>query len=128
MTAQRAQSTPVEKVRVLQRKLYRAAKAQPTRTFGVVYDKVCSKEVLDVAWNQVKRNRGAAGVVDGETIDVIEAQGVEQFLSTLREELTAQRYRPMPVRRVFIPKPDGRQRPLEIPRIRIAWSKRRCDS
>ena len=72
MTAQRVQCTPVEKVRVLQRKLYRAAKAQPTRTFGVVYDKVCSKEVLDVAWNQVRRNRGAAGI-DGETIDTIEA-------------------------------------------------------
>jgi retron-type reverse transcriptase len=82
-----------------------------------VYDKVCSKEVLDVAWNQVRRNRGAAGV-DGETIDAIEAQGVEQFLAALREELTTQRYRPMPVRRVYIPKPDGRQRPLGIPRIR----------
>jgi RNA-directed DNA polymerase len=117
VTARRAQSTPLEKVRVLQRKLYRAAKAQPTRTFGVVYDKVCSKEVLDVAWNQVKRNRGAAGV-DGESIDAIEAQGVEQFLAAVREELTTQRYRPMPVRRVFIPKPDGRQRPLGIPRIR----------
>jgi len=117
VTAQRAPSTPLEKVRVLQRKLYRAAKAQPTRTFGVVYDKVCSKEVLDVAWNQVRRNRGAAGV-DGETIEAIEAQGVEQFLSTLQEELKTQRYRPMPVRRVFIPKSDGRQRPLGIPRIR----------
>jgi retron-type reverse transcriptase len=117
VTAQRAQSTPQEKVRVLQRKLYRVAKAQPARTFGVVYDKVCSQEVLDVAWNQVKRNRGAAGV-DGETIEAIEAQGVEQFLTALREDLTAQRYRPMPVRRVFIPKPDGRQRPLGIPRIR----------
>ena len=111
MTAHRAQPTPLDQVRVLQRKLYRAAKARPTRTFGVWYDKVCSEEVLDVAWNQVRRNRGAAGV-DGE------ASGVGQFLCTLQEELRAHRYRPVPVRRVFIPKPDGQQPPLGIPRIR----------
>ena len=62
-----AQRTTLEKVRVLQRKLYRAAKAQPQRTFGVLFDKVCSLEVLWFAWEQVRRNRGAAGV-DGETI------------------------------------------------------------
>lgn len=117
MTAPRAQCTPLEKVRVLQRKLYRAAKVQPTRTFGVLYDKVCSKEVLEVAWNQVRRNRGAPGV-DGQSIEAIEAGGVERFLAELREDLLTQRYRPWPVRRVFIPKPDGRQRPLGIPRIR----------
>ena len=117
MTARRAQPTPYDQVRVLQRKLYRAAKARPTRTFGVLYDKVCSKEVLDVAWNQVRRNRGAAGV-DGKTIEAIEADGVEQFLTSLQEELRAQRYHSAPVRRVFIPKPDGQQRPLGIPRIR----------
>ena len=57
MTAQLAQRTPIEKVRVLQRKLYRAAKAQPERTFGVLYDKVCQEEVLSVAWEQVRRVR-----------------------------------------------------------------------
>ena len=117
MTARRVQPTPHDQVRVLQRKLYRAAKARPTRTFGVLYDKVCSKEVLDVAWNQVRRNRGAAGV-DGKTIEAIEADGVEQFLTSLQEELRAQRYHSAPVRRVFIPKPDGQQRPLGIPWIR----------
>ncbi|MEW5884987.1 MAG: group II intron reverse transcriptase/maturase [Armatimonadota bacterium] len=117
MTAQRAQRTPLEKVRVLQRELYRAAKANPERTFGVLFDKVCSKEVLWVAWSQVRRNRGAAGV-DGETIDAIEAEGAERILTEIREDLLAWRYRPQPVRRVYIPKPDGRQRPLGIPRIR----------
>jgi hypothetical protein len=62
VTAPKAQCTPFEKVRVLQRKLYRAAKAQPQRTFGVLYDKVCRLEVLEMAWDQVRRNRGAAGV------------------------------------------------------------------
>ena len=116
MTAPKAQCTPLEKVRVLQRKLYRAANAQPQRTFGVLFDKVCNSEVLWVAWSQVRRNRGAAGV-DGATIESIEVQGVEPLLEQLREELRTQRYRPRPVRRVFIPKPDGRQRPLGIPAV-----------
>lgn len=117
MTALRGSTHAEERVRVLQRKLYRAAKARPTRTFGVLYDKVCSSEVLEAAWMTVRRNRGAAGV-DGETIEAIEAQGVDSFLSELQEELRSERYRPCPVRRVFIPKPDGRQRPLGIPRVR----------
>jgi RNA-directed DNA polymerase len=87
VTAPKAQCTPLEKVRVLQRKLYRAAKAQPQRTFGVLFDKVCSLEVLWAAWEQVRRNRGAAGV-DGETIETIEAKGTLEFLLALREELT----------------------------------------
>jgi retron-type reverse transcriptase len=72
--------------------------------------------VLWVAWSQVRRNRGAAGV-DGATIESIEVQGVEPLLEQLREELRTQRYRPQPVRRVFIPKPDGRQRPRGIPAV-----------
>ena len=117
MTADEAQRTTLEKVRVLQRKLYRAAKAQPQRTFGVLFDKVCRLDVLWFAWEQVRRNRGAAGV-DGETIESIEAKGALWFLLELREELIQQRYRPQPVRRVFIPKPDGRQRPLGIPGVK----------
>ncbi len=85
MTARKAQCTPLEKVKVLQRKLYRAAKAQPQRTFGVLYDKVCRLDVLEVAWAQVRRDRGAAGV-DGETIEAIEARGALEFLLELREE------------------------------------------
>ena len=117
MTAPKAQCTPFEKVRVLQRKLYRAAKAQPQRTFGVLHDKVCRLEVLEMAWDQVRRNRGAAGV-DGETIEAIEARGALGFLLELREELISERYRPQAVRRVFIPKPDGRRRPLGIPGVK----------
>lgn len=107
----------IEKVRVLQRKLYRAAKAQPERTFGVLYEKVYSKEVLSYAWEQVRRNRGSAGI-DNETIEDVEAYGVDRLLEELHEELRARRYRPRPVLRVFTPKPDGRQRPLGIPRVR----------
>jgi hypothetical protein len=93
VTAHKAQRTPKEKVRVLQRKLYRPAKAQPQRTFGLLYDKVCSLEVLWVAWEQVRRNRAAPGI-DGETVEAIEARGVEQFLRELQQELREQRYRP----------------------------------
>jgi len=107
----------IEKARVLQRKLYRAAKAQPERTFGVLYEKVYSKEVLSYAWEQVRRNRGSAGI-DDETIEDIEAYGAGRLLEELQEELRGRRYRPHPVLRVFIPKPDGRQRPLGIPRVR----------
>jgi RNA-directed DNA polymerase len=70
----------IEKVRVLQRKLYRAAKARPERTFGVLYDKVYRKEVLSYAWEQVRSNRGSAGI-DNETIEAIEADGVERVLA-----------------------------------------------
>jgi RNA-directed DNA polymerase len=105
------------KVQELQRKLYRAAKAQPKRTFGILYDKVCSEMVVRTAFEQVRRNRGAAGV-DGITVESIEASGVERFLEELREELRQETYRPMPVRRVFIPKGDGKQRPLGIPRVK----------
>jgi group II intron reverse transcriptase/maturase len=105
------------KVQELQRKLYRAAKAQPKRTFGILYDKVCSEMVVRTAFEQVRRNRGAAGV-DGITVESIEASGVERFLTELREELRQETYRPMPVRRVFIPKADGKQRPLGIPRVK----------
>ena len=105
------------KVRDLQRKLFRAAKAQPQRTFGVLYPQVCSDMVVRRAYELVRRNRGAAGV-DGVTIESIEAFGVERFLQEIREELLQEKYRPMPVRRVFIPKGDGKQRPLGIPRVK----------
>lgn len=105
------------KVRDLQRKLFRAAKAQPQRTFGVLYPQVCSDLVVRRAYELVRRNRGAAGV-DGVTIESIEAYGVERFLQEIREELRQEKYRPLPVRRVFIPKGDGKQRPLGIPRVK----------
>lgn len=117
MTVDDGSTQAALKVQELQRKLYRAAKAQPKRTFGILYDKVCSEMVVRTAYEQVRRNRGAAGV-DGVTIESIEASGVERFLAELREELLQETYRPMPVRRVYIPKADGKQRPLGIPRVK----------
>lgn len=117
MTARKGSMHAAPRVRVLQRKLYRAAKVDPKRTFGVLYDKVFSREVLWEAWERVKRNRGSAGI-DGQTIEAIEASGVERFVDELQHELQTQRYRPQPVRRVYIPKADGRQRPLGIPRVK----------
>jgi RNA-directed DNA polymerase len=98
VTARSGSTHAKERVRVLQRKLYRAAKAQATRTFGVLFDKVCARDVLETAWEQVRRNRGSAGI-DGETLQAIEVQGVERFLSDIEAELREGRYRPQPVRR-----------------------------
>lgn len=113
----KAQNTPLDKVRVLQRKLYLAAKTNPKRKFGVLYDKVCREDVLRAAYAQVKVNRGAPGI-DQQSFEVIEKEvGVDNFLSKIREKLIAKRYKPLPVRRVFIPKADGSQRPLGIPVI-----------
>jgi RNA-directed DNA polymerase len=113
----RAQNTPLEKVRVLQRSLYRAAKANPTRKFGVLYDKVCRDDVLRIAYARVKANGGAPGV-DHQTFAVIEKEiGLDAFLRGIQERLLRRRYRPLPVRRVHIPKADGSERPLGIPVI-----------
>lgn len=105
------------KVRVLQRNLYLSAKTNPKRKFGVLYDKVCREDVLLDAFAQVKAKKGAPGI-DHQTIDEIEQNiGVDQFLGNIRQQLIHKRYRPVPVRRVYIPKPDGSQRPLGIPVI-----------
>jgi retron-type reverse transcriptase len=115
--APRAQDTPLDKVRVLQQTLYRRAKAQPQRTFGVLADKVWRADVLDRAWDQVKANRGAPGV-DGVSIAAVEQQGVGAFLRDLQQARQTGTYRPQPVRRVDIPKANGTRRPLGIPSIR----------
>jgi len=113
----KAQNTPLDKVRVLQRSLYRAAKANPTRKFGVLYDKVCRDDVLRAAYGQVRANGGAPGI-DHQTFEIIEKEiGVGKFLRSIKERLLRRRYKPLPVRRVYIPKADGRQRPLGIPVI-----------
>lgn len=112
-----AENTAFEKVRVLQRKLYLAAKMDPKRKFGVLYDKVCSDLVLQMAWKQVKTNKGASGV-DNLSIKQIENQiGVGNFLLDIQKKLIEKRYVPLPVRRVYIPKTDGKERPLGIPVI-----------
>ena len=106
-----------DRARELQRALYRAAKADATRRFHALYDKVSRADILLRAWQEVKANAGAAGV-DGQTIKDIERSGVEGFLAKLATELREGTYRPHPVRRVRIPKADGRARALGIPAVR----------
>jgi RNA-directed DNA polymerase len=106
-----------EKIRNLQRKLYLKAKGEPEYRFYLLYDKVYRSDILAHAYRLAKANGGAPGV-DGVSFEDIEAQGVEAFLAELQEELKRQTYRPRPVRRVYIPKPNGGQRPLGIPCIR----------
>ncbi len=108
---------PVDKVRELQRALWRAAKQHRGRRFHALYDRIYRGDVLWEAWSRVRANRGAAGV-DGETIAAIEQRGVEGFLQEIQADLKAGRYRPAPVQRRYIPKADGRQRPLGIPTVR----------
>jgi len=110
-------STPV-KIRTLQRKLYAKAKQEPGYRFYALYDKVYRADILRHAYNLVRSKKGAPGI-DGVSFEAIEAgEGVGLFLERLTEEVKNRTYRPLPVRRVMIPKPDGSQRPLGIPTIR----------
>jgi len=106
-----------EKIRTLQRKLYRKAKDEPDYRFYLLYDKIYREDILYHAYELVKYNRGAAGV-DGQTLTGIEAQGLGKWLAEIREELRTKRYQPQAVRRVMIPKPGGGERPLGIPTLR----------
>ena len=106
-----------DKIRTLQRKLYRKAKEEPDYRFYLLYDKIYREDILYYAYELVKFNRGAAGV-DGQTFAGIESQGLGKWLTEIREELRTKRYKPQPVRRVMIPKPGGGERPLGIPTIR----------
>ena len=106
-----------EKIRTLQRKLYCKAKAEPAFRFYLLYDKIHREDILRHAYALARANAGAPGV-DGKTFAAIEASGVEEWLTGLREELISKTYRPDPVRRVTIPKPGGGERPLGIPTIR----------
>ena len=108
---------PTDKVRELQRSLFKAAKCHRERRFHAMYDRLWRSDVLQEAWKRVRSNRGAAGI-DGETLTMIEQQGVEPFLRELQDILRSGGYRPQPVRRRYIPKADGRQRPLGIPTVR----------
>jgi RNA-directed DNA polymerase len=114
-----AKADGLDKVRALQRVLYRSAKQQPHRRFHALFDKVARSDILERAWDEVRGNRGAPGV-DGVTIQHVEASGVVSFLHDLAAELQAGTYRPAPLRRVHIPKPGqpGKTRPLSIPTVR----------
>jgi RNA-directed DNA polymerase len=110
-------NTPIDKVRELQRKLYVCAKLSKTRRFHALYDRICRSDVLREAWKRVRSNGGAAGM-DRETIQAIEREGVGEFLQEIEAALRAGQYRPSPVKRRWIPKADGKQRPLGIPTVR----------
>jgi RNA-directed DNA polymerase len=107
----------VDKVRELQRKLYVCAKQSRTRRFHALYDRIHRSDVLLRAWVRVRSNQGAAGV-DETTLRSIEEQGVVPFLEGIQADLKAGRYRPSPVRRQYIDKGGGKQRPLGIPTVR----------
>lgn len=107
----------IDPTRRLQRKLYRAAKQSRDRRFHALYDKVHRTDILWRAWQEVARNRGAAGV-DEVSIEAIKDQGGETILNELREELVSGHYRPLPVRRVTIPKRAGGERHLGVPAVR----------
>jgi RNA-directed DNA polymerase len=104
-------------VQKLQKALHDKAKGSPSFRFYALYDKVYRKDVLAFAYACCQANGGAAGM-DGQSFEGIAEYGVERWLDELAEELRSQTYRPQPVRRVWIPKPDGKQRPLGVPTIR----------
>ena len=108
---------PRDEVRQLQRQLWAAAKRAPGRRFHALYDHIWRDDVLQEAWRRVRTNRGAAGV-DRQSLHDVEQHGVGRFLEELGAELRAGRYRPRVVRRQYIPKADGKKRPLGIPTVR----------
>ena len=109
--------TAVDKVLHLQTRLGEAAKRQPGRRFHALYDRIWRGDVLREAWKRVKRNKGAAGV-DAETIANIQEHGEDRFVEEIQNVLRAGTYRPATVLRRYIPKADGRKRPLGIPTVR----------
>jgi len=107
-----------ETIRTLQRKLYRKAKQEPSCRFHALYDKVYRADILEFAYRLVRANKGSAGI-DGVTFEAIEEnEGAAAFIAELQEALRNKTYRPLPVKRVMIPKSDGKERPLGIPTIR----------
>jgi RNA-directed DNA polymerase len=108
---------PIDNVRQLRRRLCAAAKRSPERRFHALYDRMWRSDVLREAWKRVKQNRGSAGL-DAQTIAEVEQYGAERFLEELGGVLRAGEYRPSATLRRYIPKADGKQRPLGIPTVR----------
>ncbi len=110
-------NNPKDKVRELQRRLWACAKRSKTRRFHALYDRISRIDVLEEAWKRVRANAGASGV-DNQTLDAIQCEGVSEFLKEIQTTLHKGQYRPKPVKRQYIPKADGKQRPLGIPTVR----------
>jgi hypothetical protein len=111
-----------DKIRSLQRKLYRKAKAEPAFRFYILYDKICREDILLRAYTLARANAGAPGV-DGMTFGQIEAAGVDAWLAGLREDLVSKTYKPDPVRRVL---PAARIRVYMArvsQRVHLFWSR-----
>jgi len=111
-----------DKIRILQRKLYLKAKAEPDCRFYLLYDKICREDNLGHADDLMRANDGAPGV-DGVSFAMIEAEGREEWLAGIRKDLQEKTYRPAPVRRVMIPKPGGKG---ERQRYATGWFRRHC--
>jgi group II intron reverse transcriptase/maturase len=109
--------TPPPNVQKLQAALHAKAKGSPSYRFYALYDKVYRRDILETAYDCCKSNKGAAGV-DGQGFEDIEKYGLGRWLDELTQELKSRTYRPAAVRRVYIPKPDGKQRPLGIPTVK----------
>lgn len=109
--------TNIEKIREFQRKLNEKAKANLKFRFYSLYDKTYRTDILEEAWRRVKANGGTSGI-DGVTIEDVESHGKSEYLAELQKELKEEQYKPKPVKRVYIPKANGKMRPLGIPIVR----------